>query len=356
MMEEQPYQIIKGIGSDEELERYRACFVSNGSEKTIGLLKWNHQQNLQGVQSIYYAIGNAGEIAAIYTYLPVVFTCMGSIVNAMQSFDTLTDKDHRGKGLFIKLASKIEAEEKQKSNELVYGFPNENSVHGFVKKLKFNYFGEVPFLIKPFGISYFIKRILKSKTESFSDSNLVMVIDEKLKNKYPGSIKEITNFDELYDQFYQQISKQIKIGVNRDAAYMNWRYVKKPHEIYSLYGYYENGELKGVIIFTLKNKHGGKIGYLMELLFDEKNEAAGKHLLQFCLQSFKKNKADLVLCWCFDHSFNYNVIRKSGFYNFPEKLRPQKLGFIAKTLNSNNIKDIYNLKNWYLSYSDSDTV
>lgn len=352
MNKEDPYRIIKGTGSTEELEKYRECFVSNGSDKTLDLLQWNHQQNLPGVKSIYYAIDTkTGKIAAIYTYLPVKFTCMGEEVNAMQSFDTLTDTNHRGKGLFIKLASKIEAEEKQNNNELVYGFPNENSVHGFVNKLKFNYFGEVPFLIKPLRISYFINKLLKKNAGNTSDSNCSIAITDKL-----STIKEITHFDDDYETLYRSVSSHIKIGVNRNAAYMNWRYITKPGETYYRYGYYENEVLQAVIIFTLKNKHGGKIGYLMELLFDPKNEKVGKQLLKFCIATFKKNNADLVLCWCFEHSFNYSTIRKSGFYKFPEKLRPQKLGFIAKILNSENTKDIYSLKNWYLSYSDSDTV
>ena len=169
-------------------------------------------------------------------------------------------------------------------------------------------------------------------------------------------IKEISKFDEKYDELYSAVSSQINIGVNRNAAYMNWRYIAKPDEIYARYGLYENNQLAGVVVFTLKNKHGGKIGYLMELLYDPKNEKAGKDLLKFCSRTLKKNNADLVLAWCFDHSFNYTCIRRNGYYKFPEKFRPQKLGFITKILNSKNTKDIYNIKNWYISYSDSDTV
>lgn len=350
------YDIVKGIGNDEELEKYRQCFIFNGSDKSLGILKWMHQQNLPGLNSIYYAIDReTKDIAAIYTYLPVILKCMEKVVNGMQSFDTLTDKRHRSRGLFIKLASKIEKEESLKNNELVYGFPNENSVHGFVKKLGFTYFGEVPILIKPFRISYFFNKILKRKQAGMPQSNCGMLIPQpKLKGHV--EIKEISEFDEAYDELYNAISPQIKIGVNRNAAYMNWRYIAKPYEIYARYGLYENNQLCGVVVFTLKNKHGGKIGYLMELLYDPKNEKAGNHLLKFCSSTLKKNDADLVLAWCFDHSFNSACIRKNGYYKFPEKFRPQKLGFITKTLNSKNAKDIYNLKNWYISYSDSDTV
>ena len=155
------------------------------------------------LNSIYYAIDReTHDIAAIYTYLPVILKCMGKIVNGMQSFDTLTDKRHRAKGLFIKLASKIEQEESLKNNELVYGFPNENSLHGFVNKLGFNYFGEVPILIKPFRISYFLNKLLKGKETDSFQSNCSILITRIPITKGNFKIKEISKFDEKYDELY----------------------------------------------------------------------------------------------------------------------------------------------------------
>jgi hypothetical protein len=351
------YDIVKGIGSDEELEKYRQCFLFNGSEKSMDNLKWMHQQNLRGLNSIYYGIDRESqEIAGIHAYLPVILTCMGKIVNGMQSFDTLTDKRHRSRGLFIKLATKVVKEESLKNNELVYAFPNDNSLPGYINKLGFTYFGEVPFLIKPFRISYFINKILKRREAYIPDSNCNILIPQQSGLNEHFEIKEISEFDEKYNELYNAVTPQINIGINRNAAFMNWRYIAKPGAIYARYGLYEQNQLTGVVVFTLKNKHGGKIGYVMELLYDPKNEKAGNYLLQFCSGTLKKNDADVVLAWCFDHSFNYACFRRNGYYKFPEKLRPQKLGFITKTLNSKNTKDIYNIKNWYLSYSDSDTV
>lgn len=358
MANEDQYKFERGTGSDAELTKYGKCFNENGSHKSLEILKWFHQKNLPHIQAIYYAIEkNTNDIAAIYTYLPVKLKCMGNVVTAMQSFDTLTDYRHRGKGLFIKLASKLEKEESEKDNELVFGFPNENSVHGFVKKLGFTYFGEVPFLIKPMGITYVLKKLLSKKMpDEVKEINCKVEAPEVVELKNNCVIKSISQFGNEYDTLWNRISVKINIGVNRDAAYMNWRYVEKPEEDYSKYGFYENETLQAIVIFTLKNKHDGRIGYLMEMLFDPENEKAGNKLLKFCCKVLKKNKADLTLAWCFDHSYNYVCHRKSGFYKFPEKIRPQKLGMIAKTLNSNKAVDIYNVKNWYFSYSDSDTV
>jgi hypothetical protein len=355
-MDNQQYEFVRGTANDEELEKYRQCFLENGSDKSLQLLKWFHQKNLPGIQSIYYALTNEKEIAAIYTYLPVKLKLMNETVIAMQSFDTLTDHRHRGKGLFIKLASRLEKEESAKQIELVYGFANENSVHGFIKKLGFTYFGDVPFLIKPFRVSYFIKKIfLKNKGET-AGSNCIINAPQKLILKNDVVIEELKKFDIGYDALWQKIKNNISIGVNRDSTYMNWRYVEKPGENYMKYRLFKNGSLEAVIIFTLKNKHDGRIGYLMEILYAPGSEREGLQLLKFGSKILKRNKADLTLAWCLPHSYNYNCHKKAGFYNFPEKFRPLKLSMIVKKLNTTHEEEIYNVKNWFFSYSDSDTV
>lgn len=359
MKENKPgYDIVEGIGDDAELERYKACFDQNQSEKDLAVLKWFHQDNLRKEQSILYAIEpESHSIAAIYTYLPTTLNCMKTVVPALQSFDTLTDYRHRGKGLFIQLATRLAQNETERGNALVFGFPNENSVNGFVKKLGFTYFGEVPFLIKPLKISYLLKKLLGGKDANDSDnSNCAIEADSTVNLKNHASLIRIDKFGKDYDLLWQKVKNCIPISVNRDAAYMNWRFVSRPQGGYTKYGYYEGSELKGVIIFTLKKKHGGNVGYLMEVLFEPGNKHAGKTLLNFAVRVLKRNNADIILSWCYPHSYNYSAFKSAGFYNFPEKIRPQKLGVIVKNLINDFEKDILKIKNWYISYSDSDTV
>lgn len=358
MKEEQvKYNIVEGTGSDAELRKYKNCFDQNESEKDLDVLKWFHQDNLREENSILYAVEEQSQnIAAIYTYLPTIVKCFDRNVYALQSFDTLTDHRHRGKGLFITIATELAQREMKRGNEFVFGFPNENSLNGFVKKLGFTYFGEVPFLIKPLRISYFLKKMFRKNHVIEEDSNCPIKAEIEINFPDNAVLKKLEYFGEEYEKFWINVKQHISIGVNRNADYMNWRFVNKPHADYLRFGYYEGSDLKGIIVFTLKNKHSGKVGYVMELLYDVRNKKAGKELLRFSNRTFKNNKTDVILSWCYSHSFNYALYKNEGFYNFPEKIRPQKLGVIVKVLNSTFEKEILKIKNWYLSYSDSDTV
>ena len=350
-----PYHIIKGIADDKELEQYRVCFVNNGTERILTNLQWLHQQNLVKANTIYYAMHDK-DVAGIYTALPVLFKIGNEVQPALQSIDTLTDVAHRGKGLFPKLAKKLYSDATDNNYALVYGFPNDSSGPGFFNKLQWTSFGEVPFLLKPLNISYFINKILKRKKNStLPDGNYSYNAPVSVKINNDTGIKLLNNFDEEYDSIWKAASANIKVCANRSAAYMNWRFVDKPDEIYYRYGFYSKGKLQAVVVFTIKRKHGGLIGYLMELIYDSQHENAGKQLLKFASKQCKTQHADTILAWSIPNCFNYAVYKKCGYYTLPEKLRPQQLFFGVRAFDEKNAQLILNVNNWYISYADSDT-
>jgi hypothetical protein len=349
------YSITKGIADNKELEGYRLCFEKNGTERNIENLQWLHQQNLAQKNTIYYAMEQE-EVAAIYTAMPVVFKVEDELVNALQSIDTITDIAHRGKGLFPKLATRLYNDAQHEGYELVYGFPNENSAPGFFKKLQWISFGEAPFLMKPLNLQYFLNKLLGKKQSEGEDKGHVYAVAPVTTIDHNTVIKSLTGFENDYDQLWTKVSKSIKVGANRGAAYMNWRYVQKPGEAYSIAGLYINGNLEGVIVFTIKDKHGGRVGYIMELIYTVDEHNHGKRLLKFARSIFKREKTDVVLAWCFAHSFNYKSYKKSGYFDLPVKFRPQHLFLGVRVFNETRQHITKDIKNWYISYSDSDTV
>lgn len=351
------YEIVKGVADDAELERYRECFEKNGTERVLANLKWLHQQNLSNTNTIYYAM-QQNEVAAIYTALPVVFKINDTKVPALQSIDTITDIDHRGKGLFPKLANKLYTDAAENKFALVYGFPNENSAPGFFKKLQWQPFGEAPFLLKPLNPFYFFKKFFKRKKiqEDFSSTNHIYISPKEKRLNKNTVIKSLDQFGETYDEIWNAASENIPVCVDRSAAYMNWRYVTKPAEHYYRYGIFTNGKLEGVIVFAIKTKHGGLIGYIMDLIYYPFNKKIAKQLLQFASQQFRLQKVDTVLAWSLPGSFNFKSFKKSGYFVLPPKLRPQKLFLGVRPFDEANKDLITDAKNWYISYSDSDTV
>ncbi len=83
----------------------------------------------------YIAYSSEGEPAAFYGVYSQPLIINGKEVLAAQSGDTMTHKNHTGRGLFIRLAEMTYKLAKENSISFIFGFPNNNSYPGFVKKL-----------------------------------------------------------------------------------------------------------------------------------------------------------------------------------------------------------------------------
>jgi hypothetical protein len=87
--------------------------------------------------------------AAFYGVYPCQIEYQGKLFLAAQSGDTMTHSQHTGKGLFTQLALKTFNYCQENSFHLVFGFPNENSFPGFIKKLGWTHFDDItPYLIR----------------------------------------------------------------------------------------------------------------------------------------------------------------------------------------------------------------
>ena len=344
--------IYEDMTSEKELDDYQRAFHKAGSPKSIDRLRWFHFENVARRPLVTLVTDN-GYLAAIYATFPIKAKLGEVVVNACQSLDTLTDEDYRGKGLFVSAATKRYQENSEKGYNFVYGFPNSNSVHGFVKKLGWSLLGTVPFLIKPLRTGYFFNKFLGENIGTLIDFPLAF--RSKLGLDDDWTIKSISRFDLCFDELWTSFSREIPVAVQRDSHYLNWRYIEKPGTNYKVCALYQKGTLHGFIVYTSMNKHGGKVGYIMDLIIRPGFEDKAKILLRHAHNNFLSNKVDVILAWCFSHSSNYSSYTASGYWLLPDKLKPIELHFGYANLKEQSLL-LAKPENWYLSYSDSDTV
>jgi hypothetical protein len=341
------------ITDEKELADYKKAFDNNNSPKYIEKLEWMHFHNPVNTPLVSITYGKGGEVASIYAVMPIFFKIENSLVKACQSLDTLTDINHRGKGLFVESANNVYKSASESDYKLVYGFPNGSSVHGFIKKLNWKLLDPVPFLFKPLKSGYFLKKILGNSIGSLLNFNISST--KKIGLSKSEEIIEIKRFSKDSDVLWESFSSLFKVSINRNSDYLNWRFVEKPDENYKRYGFYRNGKLLGFIVFINKDKHSGNIGYIMELIVLPNEAEVGKKLLQWALNDFIKNKVDVILSWCFQHSPNFQIFKSKRFFDLPEKLKPIELHFGYANFNADE-GIVCKRENWYLSYADSDTV
>lgn len=121
---------------------YKTAFNENES---LGFLQKKYDTAYTGVKHVGYIAYSKQDNspAAYYGVFPVKLIFEKKSLLAAQSGDTMTHPDHRGKGLFVTLAKMTYELAQQLGVEFVFGFPNDNSYPGFVKKLNWDHYSNV---------------------------------------------------------------------------------------------------------------------------------------------------------------------------------------------------------------------
>ncbi len=347
----------------EDLDLFRACFARNSERaRAVESFEWQYFRNTTSSLFVDLALdpetsGQPNErLAAIYASLPGWMRIGGERRLVLQSLDTLTDPDFRGKGLFVTLAKSTFARATEDGAALIYGFPNGNSAPGFFKKLGWQSLDPLPFLIRPLRLDYVASRF------KLSDAARRLVPSFPLRNPLGGrrgsAVREVSVADARMTRLWERFASKVDVAIERDEAYLQWRIFDKPGEAYRALVFEAGDEIRALCIFTVKEKHGGRIGYVMELLSDPSPRGllAASHLLGVALRSMSDDGADSVLAWALPHSVTFPVFARHLFLPLPEKMRPIELHFGVRAFDDRVAGIVSRRRGWYLSYLDSDTV
>jgi hypothetical protein len=117
-------------------------FRSSKTVVSLQLLKDKYDTSFFGLRNIgFLAIHESNDLAAYYGVFPMRMTIDGKDYLVAQSGDTMTAPEHQKKGLFTDLAKLTYKLAEEKGIQMIFGFPNKNSLPGFQKKLDWKFFG-----------------------------------------------------------------------------------------------------------------------------------------------------------------------------------------------------------------------
>jgi len=338
--------------AEADLVAFRECFERNGTIRRLDTLRWQYFENPTGELFVDLAVSD-DRIAAIYAVQPAFVRVRGDRMLAAQSVDTLVDSEFRGRGLFPKLAEAVYWRAREHDGAFVYGFPNANSAPGFFNKLGWRSLDPVPFLVKPLRTGFFASKLPLGRWLRRLPDLRLPIGSPKL--SATQELRPITELGPELGDLWERFAAEVTVAVDRSPQYLRWR-LGKPGERYECLGVFEGTELVAFCAHTTVDKHGGRIGYVIELLHDPGRRETGTALVLESLRRMADDGADAVLAWGFGHSPNAYAYSKAGFLLLPERLRPIELHIGVRPLDESLTALLSDRRNWYISYCDSDTV
>ena len=340
----------------DDLEAFRRCLEANGLPRTPEQVRWQFVENPVGTLLVDLAVdpGPEGEtIAGIYAVVPFTVRIDSRDHVAAQSLDTLTDARYRGRGLFVTLAKSTYARLAKDGHAFVYGFPNENSAHGFFQRLEWRSLDPLPWRIRPLRLGYLLRRLRvpDGLTAMFEGARLLL---PRVRLPQGSAIREVREFDARFDALWERFAARTRVALRRDAAYLRWR-LRRPGARYRVYALEAAGVLRGFVATGLVSSGRVTAGYVMELIYEPGAEDAGGALLAHALRELVESGAEVALACNFSHSPNHAAFRGAGFLPLPWRMRAEKVYFGVRPFDAAHSDALLARESWYLSCCDFDT-
>jgi hypothetical protein len=339
--------------TESDLQLFHDCFAANGSPRSMEMLRWQYLAPPGGPLLVELAVtgGPNARLAAIYAVFPVQMRAAGKRVLALQSLNTLTDVAYRGKGLFVRLAKALYSRSAEAGAQIVYGLPNGNSIHGFLKHLEWKSLDPLPVLVRPLRLGYVLRKIGAHTLANIFDVPLTLARTPKLKQNL--EFRTIQTVGTEFDAMWKAFANSVGFAVERDSSYLEWR-LQRPGENYETFALYENNVAVGVcIIGTTFGSDKNPVGKLMEYFFAPSHEFASDLLVAEALHRLRQKGCGVVWAWNFEHSKNHAALRRAKFFTPPAKSESELIhvGARALTATANSSERTQ----WYISLLDSDT-
>lgn len=136
------YELHEVEISENHFNELSKLFESSFHNRNLDtqMLDWQYSKNPAGTVVGYNAYCGS-QLAAHYVCIPIIAKLHGQQCKGLLSINTATHPEHQGQGLFTQLANKTYQKGAELGYDFVVGVANQNSVHGFTKKLGFQNLG-----------------------------------------------------------------------------------------------------------------------------------------------------------------------------------------------------------------------
>jgi len=279
--------------------------------KSLRYFKYNIQNTPYG-KPIRFLMKYKDEIVGSHSIRPVMLKINKNEVIGGLTYFTMTHPNHRGKGIFLILASMTHKEAKKRNYNFIMGFSNQNSIHGYKKGLHHKE-------LKP--INY-----VQLKKNHFN-----VKIPKIRNNWFPKNLEEL---------FLNSIEKNdFSIQGLRDNKFFNWRYKKNPEFQYLTC--YEPDKF-----FFIFKKYNNAL-HIIDFIVTDKEFL--KTLVATSFVIAKKFSCNEISLWIAKRHPLFTIIEKNSYFNLKQQQFLHVLGLNKKYQNQ-----LLELNNWHYTMGDSD--
>jgi GNAT superfamily N-acetyltransferase len=294
---------------------FKEVLAGTGEEETLSppFFRWKYNGPIAPARIAVVREGD--QLLAANSMYAVDVVWRGRRYRGWQSCDTATDPAARGKGYFGACLKALQSE--LKPGDLFFGFPNRNSIGGFLK-IGWEDRGVLP------AWARVVPRVRRVK-----------------------GVEPCASFDAEFDSFRQTCVSDRPM-IERSAAYMNWRYFQHPIARYEVFVLREQGAPQGYLVLRQVKTFGRPMALVLDLIAS--GTSAQARLLNFAARwGLERGLWPIV---AFSSVIPLRVAARSLFIPAPARLLPKRQALLGEARGPEATEVLH--QSWHLHLGDWD--
>ncbi|MFT5052172.1 MAG: hypothetical protein ACI8QZ_003604 [Chlamydiales bacterium] len=299
----------------DQVALFNLCFGKRDGER---VLAWRYDQNPHG-RPIQLLTRDAGRAVSGYACNPRRALARGAAAATVgQTGDVMTDPGWRGRGLFSDLDRGAMRATAKAGWPAVFGLPNRKSEPLFTGKLGWTAVGR----IRPW--SFVLAANADARKERQRAGRLASVATpwacwlgkrarRRMATHAAGQLaaRPLTRFDDAVDPLWRAVAADYDWMIQRDASYLNWRFIDAPSGRFRALGVFDNdGHMRGYAVVQLPLEEA-PVGYVVDLL--ARDAQASACAMDAALSLLQTEGASIARAWAIDGSSWNRELVGAGF-------------------------------------------
>lgn len=280
-------------------------------------LAWRYDENPHGGAISFAQRHAAAGFVSGYACSPRRAVPAGDEARAAlvgETGDVMTHPAWRKRGLFSALDRAAMAESARLGWPVVFGLPNRRSAHIFLE-LGWERVGT----LRPW--TFVLRADAAARAERAKEGRIRGLFTplaavagrsarKRLARRKPLLVQPLHEFPRAVESISRVVEPRFALMVRRDAAYLDWRFLRSPSRLHRALGLYAGTEFVGYVVVQVP-RPGSPIGYLVDVL--ARDDDGVRAAILAGLEALEASGASLVQATAIDGSWWSAMLRESGF-------------------------------------------
>ena len=325
---------------------YRRTFGTEAADRVRLRWDWARRNPANaGGEAPYWIAREGPTVIAACPLIPVRVSIRGLAADGVWAGDPLVVAERQRQGLGEALLRTVD-----RHAGVALGANLSEGTRFLLEKLHAPRPAQLPCLVKPLS-----RRALRRPTWPVAINRLVSAVTlpfvrvVSLPRPLREQVEVVRRFDRGFDALWERVSARLDLAVQRDSAYLNWKYIEPPHVRYSVAILRRDDEPHGYAVYRHLREPQGRVTQIVDFLTDPDDERGLKTLLRWVDREARAEDSDKIRCYV-QHARFRRVLRRSGYFVVKSQV------LINAKVNAVQVpRDFYeDPDGWHFTFGDGD--